>query len=754
MSYLMKGRSDVSGLGRLFCVVSIALIAGVVGAAEPLRFADVFTDNMVLQRGRDIKCWGWAEPGSEVEVILTQSVADAAAFAGSNLLEKAEDRVGGGRQNPAVGKVRLGYIEEDPAAFMPVSKKVVAGKEGRWEVDLGTYEASFTPAFLAARTENDRILIKNLLIGEVWITSGQSNMEWAWTRDKMWENKGLTFNAVRYAKVRGASAEPSETFTKGKGAFEPWIVCEDGAVDRVATIPYLFAQYLHRRLKVPVGIINIAQGGSFAREWCSREVLVAMASLTVDAQLASYDLELRQKNTEDWRSAPAELYNGRLFPIRRMTVAGVIYLQGENEALSGDLPQYFKTFPGVIKTYRDALSRPDLPFGIITLQGFGTRETSMNESAYATARAIHWDVHTRTPGTGYIAAHDVGGGIHPDWKRPLAERAVYWALRDVYKVVDEAERTRIKQATFKVGKAFVEFESTTLKGGEWGDPKVVMPPVNNQQPFAGFLIAGTNQVWYPGRIEENDRSPGLLIFHPLVPEPVAVRYAWDGYSPGNLGSWQDPVPPYRSDCWPLTMEDRVVDAAAGEQSEAAAQYLEAHRLRNLMLEADLKIAVADSIVNLTKRHAHPKGILIDTVENMQALMKNADLKPYVELSPELRQRALYNIACRYWGARDKFIPERIAKWGWLMERVILLDRLPAAMEQELGRPAIAEKLKTLANDLVELRRELEKLPDPEPMPGDAMLDCVFKVMELETQKLENEGVDLKGKKEVLTRNPF
>jgi len=437
-----------------------------------------------------------------------------------------------------------------------------------------------------------------------------------------------------------------------------------------------------------------------------------------------------------------------------MTVAGVIYLQGENEALSGDLPQYHKTFPGVIRTYREALSRPDLPFGIITLQGLGTRETGMRESAYATARAIHWDVHTRTHDTGYIVAHDVGGGIHPDWKRPVAERAVYWALRDVYKVVDSADRVRFKQATFKDGRAFVEFESTKLKDGEWVDPEIVKPPVNNQQPFAGFLIAGTNQVWYPGRIEVNDRSPGLLISHPFVPEPVAVRYAWDGYSPGNLGSWHDPVPPYRSDSWPLTGEDHLADVSTGEQSEAVTQYLEGHRLRNLMLENDLKVAVADSIVNLTKRHAHPKGILLDTVETMQALMTNTELKPYVQLSPELRQLALYNIALRYWGARDKFSPERRAKWGWLMERVILLDKLPAEMEEVLGNPEIAAKRERLKKDLTELQSDLEKLPAPEAMTVDEMLDKVFQVMEIEKQKLEKDGVDLNGRKEALTANPF
>jgi len=176
-------------------------------------------------------------------------------------------------------------------------------------------------------------------------------------------------------------------------------------------VAYLFAQYLHRRLKVPVGVINIAQGGSFAREWCSRKLLEQMQSPTVTANLAAYDEKHKDEYQGKWRLQPAELYNGRLCPIRHMTVAGVIYMQGENESLSGAVPQYPKTFPGVIESYRTALGEPELPFGIITLQGYG---------GYQTIREIHYNTHKKTPHTGYIVAHDIGGDIHPTWKRPLA----------------------------------------------------------------------------------------------------------------------------------------------------------------------------------------------------------------------------------------------------------------------------------------------------------------------------------------------
>jgi sialate O-acetylesterase len=722
-----------------------------VDADEALRFADVLTDNIVLQRNKPITCWGWTAPGNQVEVLFTRSRDRVEAFAGKAALERPEQKPGGKAANPLIGQVRVGYIEDAPATLEPVTRKVTADASGRWETTLGKHEASFTPTYLAARSGDTRIAIQNLLIGEVWIASGQSNMEWSGTRDKMWENKGLILNGIRYAKVRGASTSTRESFVDDaavkKGlAFEPWIVCEDGAVDRVSTVAYLYAQYLHRRLKVPVGIINIAQGGSFAREWCSRELLEKMDSPTVDAHLADFAEKQKVEESVNWRGGPTELYNARLYPIRKMTVAGVIYMQGENESLCGALPQYVKTFPGVIQSYREAIESPDLPFGIITLQGYG---------GYQVAREIHFDTHKKTPNTGYIVAHDIGGNIHPSWKRPLAERAVYWALRDVYSVLDGVKQNRIEGVRYDGKYAMVDFVESQLKGGEWTAPKASSPRTNDQQPVAGFEISGEDRVWYRARIKTGSvGSKRIQLSHPFVPQPVAVRYGWGGFPCGNLGSWEDPIPPFRSDDWPIVADDVVATASTGTLSPAEMNYLKKHERKNRELENGLKLAIVDSYEQLTKRYAHPKGMLLKTVGNMQELMQGFDAKKSEKLAPELQQHALHRIPCRYW-RRDRYSPARRAKWGWLIERVIRLADMPQQMEQTLENEKIKSRIAQLQQALADLQTELEALPEPKAMTMDTMLDTVLPMMETEKDRLvAEEGMDPKKFNKELNKNPF
>lgn len=722
-----------------------ALAAHSVSAQQALKFADVLTDNMVLQRGREVNCWGTAPAGSKVELLLTQSREEAAAFVGEDALKRPDESAP--KLNSGIAKVRLAYIEDEPATFRAVKKTVTADKDGKWETTLGVHEASFIPTYLAARAADARVAIQNLLIGEVWIASGQSNMEWAWTRDKMWENKGLLFNGVRYAKVRGASTSPRESFVGdsdvGKGAaFEPWIVCEDGAVDSVSTVAYLFAQNLHRRLKVPVGIINIAQGGSFAREWCSRELLEQMGSPTVNAQLADFDAKPVDGGAVNWRGGPTELYNARLYPIRKLTTAGVIYMQGENESLCGDNPQYVKTFPGVIQSYRDAIGNPDLPFGIITLQGYG---------GYQVTREIHYKTHEKTSNTGYIVAHDIGGNIHPSWKRPLAERAVYWALRDVYGVVTGGKRLLIKDVSCADGKARVVFEQRELKNGEWVEGGPVMPWTNDQEPPAGFEIAGKDRAWYRARITiGGSAADGLTLSHALVSDPVAVRYAWGGYPCGNLGSWEDPMPPFRSDDWPVMGPDAVAVAGEG-MSESEESYLRSHERKNRELEGGLRLAVAESYENLAKRYAHPKGMLQETVKNMKDLMQVFDAERARELAPDLRQQALHKIPCRYW-RRDRYTPERRAKWGWLIDRVLRLETLPEEMEDAVNGAGIKKQLAKVKESLAGLQKEIEKLDDPEDTDFDAKLEKILPVMEKEKARLEGQGVKVGGGE--LNSNPF
>jgi len=741
----------------IFIFISV-LILPLSASENKLKFADVLTDNMVLQRGKPVVCWGWSKPNSEVEVLLSQSQKEVVAFTSEKVLFREVEDKKVVTVNPIIPKVRISYNEENPSFFEAIRKKTIADENGKWIVELGVHKASYTPTFIAVKSNNESVAIKNLLIGEVWVASGQSNMEWAWTRDKMWENKGLIFNGVRFAKVRGDSYVERESFVdsatvkRGK-AFEPWLVCEDGKVDSVSSVAYLFAQYLHRRLKVPVGIINIAQGGSFSREWCSEDVLRKLQSPTVDAGINKLKENIAKDEKAKFSRGPSTLFNARLYPIRHMTVAGVIYLQGENEALAGSLPQYVKTFPGVIESYRTAFNNLDLPFGIITLQGIGLKKTMIGRSSYAVARAIHLATHKKIKNTGYIVAHDVGGGIHPNWKRPIAERSVYWALRDVYKVLTKVGKTQIKEVSFSDRKAVVLFESLLLNKGKWSNPKDVDPRTNDQQPITGFSIAGADRIFYPGKIIKCNDKNGLEISHPFVHKAVALRYAWGNYSPGNIGTWEDPLAPYRTDDWPLVIKDEVFNESSKKLSSAQVNYLKSHQIKNLNLTYDLKLVIAESYEKALKRYAHPKGVYVETVNAMIDLLANIESKHDKGLTAELQKKALHNIPVRYW-VKEKYTPARKSKWSWLIERIIRLQTFQEKVEKNNNQPEFKEKLTQLKIALNEFKLEIQNIPDPKGMDIEEMLDLILPIMDLEKEKLTKEGLDMKKYKGTLSKNPF
>lgn len=732
----------------LFVVFS----SNILFAASELKFSNLLSDDMVLQRGQDINCWGWAKADSEVEILLTQSRDEVIAFVGEEALKRIEKKKTQGVMHPKVAQVHFEYVHQDGNSLETVRKTTKAGPDGKWMVKLGVHEASYTPTFLAAKSGQKGVALKNLLIGEVWVACGQSNMRWA-GRSNYWESHGLLPRAVRYASYQARAHIPKE---------EPhtqvnWIPAADGAAKSFSTVSWLFAKYVHQRLKVPVGIINIAQGGSFASEWCERSVLEEMGSPTVDAALKKLDEKIREGGDKPGKpyGGPANLYNARFHPIKHLNMSGVIYFQGENEAITGAVAQYVKTFPGVIESFRKATENPELPFGIITLQGMGSQE-GYSTSTYSVVREIHLQTHQSTPNTGYIVGHDIGGGIHPNYKRPLSERAAFWALRDVYGVITNSKRIRIKDLEFKEDKAFLRFEEVQYKDGKWVDPKQVWPRTNDQNAIGGFMIAGPDQLWYPGKVSGTGRLDGpttLTVSHPMVKKAVAVRYGWEGWSKGNLGPFHDPMPPYRSDDWKVVPDDLVDVPDPNKPSPGVVRYREAHQAKNRQLEIPLLQGVESAGINLAKRHANPKDMLIALLDAMDKLLENFDPEEYKELAPVLSQTAFHKIPGRYW-REDRWSPPRRAKWSWFLERALRFETFPEDLEKTLGKSGVKSGLETLKNSIIELRKELSELPGVEEMTEDEIIEIMLPRMIKEKERLTEQGVDLRKMEREMSARGF
>ena len=225
------------------------------------RFAKILSDNMILQRDKPITVWGWAKPGAEVEATLTQD-----ATTGNQAIAKAVDD--GTRQAPASKdsedySVKVQYVEQNPPVLKPQILKTKADADGKWSVEFVPAKASFQPTWIIAKSEGKTLAAQNVLIGEIWVCAGQSNMGWSNFNRKGREAASADFPGLRYIAWEDSWYKPLDDVRKNIR----WQECSPEAAQRFSAVPYLYGMFLHRYLKVPVGIINVARGGTTGQTW-------------------------------------------------------------------------------------------------------------------------------------------------------------------------------------------------------------------------------------------------------------------------------------------------------------------------------------------------------------------------------------------------------------------------------------------------------------------------------------------------------
>lgn len=482
------------------CLLACIFLAISATAHAELRPANIFNDHMVLQQAKPLTIWGWAEPGSLVSVTLTESRNEAVAAAGEDALNRDEPVVT--ESEDVKPTVRIEYVQQNTPEFATVTQQGKADSNGRWSVTFEPLEASFRPKFLCIAAGSEKLAMIDVLVGEVWVTAGQSNMAYAGDKTGWLDKEGLLLPGLRYAHTgRNSSYKPLADLPERAA----WLPCTEENVRGLSTIPYLFGKYLHSKLQVPVGVINTASGGAEGNFWCSLEEMQEIDFWAVKEMMATHneaiaaweDESSRRKILDayereyavqlgEWEKAknaaeaegkrpPAEpkynppkapqspykiscLYNGRIAPIGPLAIRGALFLQGEQQVLTWAMTRYQHVFPRIVRSFRTAMGDAELPFGIITLQGAGHNKIPITEvgavNRTAIVREMHYKTHLETPHTGFIPAHDIGRGLHPSWKRPLAERAVHWALRDVYRTIRD-ESYSVDRIDFEAGRAFV-----------------------------------------------------------------------------------------------------------------------------------------------------------------------------------------------------------------------------------------------------------------------------------------------------------
>lgn len=493
--------------------LSLAGLALCLPASATVKPNGLFTDNAVLQQGIPIPVWGDAKSGEKVTVRFDGQTATTTA------------------------------------------------KDGRWRVTLKAVKAG-GPYDMSIEGEN-QMQLHNILVGEVWVCSGQSNMEWS-VRNTFNADQAIAASKdpmLRLYTVPRHAVDQPESDVSGK-----WDECAPETVRDFTAVGYFFGRDLRKARNVPVGLISTNVGGTPAEAWTRREVLWNDSELKpileryannaatfersmIEFQMAEAkaranrsELPKPPQNNPINYQRPAGLYNGMIAPLIPYGIRGAIWYQGESNA--GAAYQYRHLFPTMIDNWRKDWGEGAFPFFFVQLAPFMKITTEPGESAWAELREAQLITTKISPKTGMAVITDVGeeNDIHPRKKEPVGARLALAARGIAYGEKIEYSGPELGNVDIKGDK--IELKFTHAKGlkAESGEVK-------------GFTIAGSDRKFYNAQAKiQGDK---VIVWSDKVPIPAAVRYGWANYPVVNLqNSAGLYASPFRTDDWPITTGPR------------------------------------------------------------------------------------------------------------------------------------------------------------------------------------------------------
>jgi sialate O-acetylesterase len=507
-------------------LTALLLLSTASAARAEVQICAIFSDHMVMQRDAPVPVWGRADADENVTV----------AFAGQ-------------------------------------TKNATAAADGKWLVTLDPMSASTEPRALTLCGKNT-LVISDVLVGEVWLCGGQSNMEWSL------ENSTGGSEAIAAAQnplLRLARVEHHSQLTPQTNAPVSWRPANPASTKTYSAIAYWFGERLQKELGVPVGIINNSYGGTVIQSWLPLETLragswpqdkrtdLALAKADYDRRVAEKQPEMDRFLAEktaaqkERRPAPAMfagwpgefrgpgvLWNGEVAPLLPFRLRGVAWYQGESNAYAGGPARpYREMLRALIRDWRAGFQQPELPFLIFQIARNRQPQTDPNErSGIAELQEAQLKVALEVPHTALVVTTDLGErNVHYPNKSPAADRAVKAALALAYGRDVKHAGPVLREATFANGKAVLRFDHA---GGGL---------VAHEGELKGFVIAADDQKF----VFAEARSDGdtVIVSSAQVPKPVAVRYGWADLPQVNLFNGANfPASPFRTDSWPLDPELR------------------------------------------------------------------------------------------------------------------------------------------------------------------------------------------------------
>ena len=453
-----------------------------------IKLPAIVSSNMVLQRNTTVKLWGWADANEKITI---------------------------------------------KTSWLKTSISIQADAEGNWSVDVQTTNSKEGQSIIL-KSKTSNITLENILFGEVWLCSGQSNMEMPM---KGYAGQPIFGSAEAVIKANNPNlrlfsvtrTSGSKTPLKEVLKYSAWQQATPESVLKYSAVAYFYGQQLQEILDVPVGLILSSWGGSSVQAWTSNEALSKYQKI----DLADKDISVKPN------SIPTALFNSMINPLIPYTIKGAIWYQGESNV---DQPaKYKELFPAMVEDWRKRWGIGNFPFYYVQIAPYlygGNEFTAANKNS-AFFREVQLQCLDIIPNSGIAIAMDLGteSPIHPPRKKEVADRLLYNALNQSY--------------GFKtINYAGPIFESMEVK-----DAGLLIKFKNEDNgiycynELEGFEIAGNDKVFYPANAKIVDRKK-VLVSNDKVPNPVAVRYDWNNWVKGTLLNTNLlPASSFRTDDW-------------------------------------------------------------------------------------------------------------------------------------------------------------------------------------------------------------
>ena len=462
---------------RCFTTAFILILwIGSVSLYAQIKLPTVIGDNMVLQQKSEVSVWGWGEPGNEIKVT-------------------------GSWNNDTV--------------------KTKINNHSFWIVKLNTPSAG--GPYTVNLKSGDEITLKNVMIGEVWICSGQSNMEWSAMHNLM--NAGEEIKNANYPNIRLFHVKKTASETPQENCFAEWEECSPETMKTFSSVGYFFSRNLNQTLNIPIGIIEVAWGGTPAEVWVKSDLVSSDPLLRSCAEkLKTYDW---------WPNKPGVTYNSMIAPLMHFNIAGAIWYQGEGNAESPE--SYRKLMGTLIQNWRTSFGK-DFPFYFVQIAPYSYGKSSKAPII----REMQMQTVSDVPGTGMVVVSDLVDdvkNIHPANKQDVGKRLANWALGENYGVKGLAyKHPQYESMKIEKSKARITFINVPVGLQVKGDK------------INCFEIAGSDRKFVPANVKIDGKT--VIVSAKEVKSPEAVRFSFSNDAIGNLFSTEGlPVAPFRTDNW-------------------------------------------------------------------------------------------------------------------------------------------------------------------------------------------------------------